>query len=142
MKLQTLVTLTLVLIATSFVTAQKIKPISSSCGLAGKAGDTLIVKGSFNRCMEYSGFQTIKRDSCSSDYQMELNLKNIPENKKLTDNFKKLSKYGCGGSFELTLKGIIIDQSEDGYGHLGSSDVEFLTLDVIRIGKVKYSKLE
>ncbi|MEP4091615.1 hypothetical protein [Reichenbachiella sp.] len=92
--------------------------------------------------MEYSGFQAIKGDSCSSNFQMELNLKKIPENQKLTSNFYQLGEYGCGGHFNLTLTGTLQTDKKTGYGHLGTNNVEFVVLEIQKIGKVKYSKLE
>jgi hypothetical protein len=142
MKLPTLIGLTLFVVALNQANAQKYEQIRTSCELSDRIGDTLTIIGNYDRCMEYSGFQTIKKDSCSSNFQMELDLRKIPENQKLISNFKKLSKYGCGGHFNLTLTGTLRADEKTGYGHLGTNSVEFVVLEIQKIGRVKYSKLE
>lgn len=128
--------------ALSQVNAQNHEKVRTSCELSERIGDTLTIVGKYDRCMEYSGFQTIERDSCSANFQMELNLTNISENRKLTSNFKKLLKYGCGGYFDLTLTGTLSADEETGYGHLGTNNIELIVLEIKKIGKAKYSKLE
>ncbi|NLR91388.1 hypothetical protein [Flammeovirga agarivorans] len=141
MKLNPLIIAFVLTLVSIQLTAQNFKKITTSCDLNYHEGDTLTIKGKFSSCMEYSSFETIKTDSCSSSFQMELNFNEISENQKLTSNFHKLSGR-CGGYFNLTLTGILKKESKNGYGHLGTNNTEFVVIAVEKIGNLKFSKLE
>lgn len=109
--------------------------IVKSCDLNLHLNDTVIVTGTYSKCMEYNSFYLKKRDECKELYNMDLR---FSENSNYTDfkvNFQKLT--GCNQYVELTLKGIIRKQKKH-YGHLGTNNAEFDVLEILVFGKVKH----
>ncbi|WP_158319151.1 hypothetical protein [Aequorivita sinensis] len=88
--------------------------------------------------MEYTGFQTLDKDSCQEQFDMDLNFEQIEFPKDLLNKFYEIQ--GCTGTIKMTLKGILKNDSKDGYGHLGSNNAELIIQKVIDFGKVKYIK--
>ena len=104
-----------------------------------KINDTIVVRGRYSRCMEYSGFSTLEKDSCSAKSSIELNWKGITDNAEFYKKINKINEYGCGGSMGMTLKGVLKKDKLRGYGHAGSSDMELVIVEIIDLKRVKYS---
>lgn len=113
--------------------------IRKSCDLNKKHGNTLIIEGIYTTCMEYSSFQTIKKDKCFNEYQMELELSGKSLNKDLINEIYKM--YACNASRRLILKGII-EKNKFGYGHLNSNNSQINVLEIIEYDDIKYSKIK
>jgi hypothetical protein len=117
--------------------AQKANIIRESCDLALLLGDTVIVEGRYSMCMEYSGFSTIKNDSCSENMGMELSFQHIQQNSKLDKVIAEIRNYGCGATVKLVLQGVVFRDQPDGYGHAGSNQAKMVVTNVLKVGRVK-----
>ena len=113
--------------------------LRKSCDLNERIGDTLIIEGIYSTCMEYSSFQTIKKDKCYEDYQMELELSGQSLNEDLVKKIYEM--YVCNASRRLVLKGTI-EKNEFGYGHLNSNNSRINVLKIIEYDDIKYSKIK
>ena len=119
--------------------SNQIQLINSSCDLQDRVNDTIVVSGSYSRCMEYSRFNTLKNDSCSANSNIELDWKQVGTNHKLYRKINKINEFGCGGSIKMILKGVLKKGKLHGYGHAGSNDMELEVIEVMKLGRVKYS---
>jgi len=113
--------------------------IRKSCELNERLGDTLIVEGIFSTCVEYSSFQTIKKDSCFEDYQMELELSSKNLNQDLVKELYEM--YFCNEYRRLVVKGTI-EKNQFGYGHLNSNNAKIIVIEIIEYDDIKYSKIK
>lgn len=107
--------------------------INKSCDLKALLNDTIIVHGTYSKCVEYESFQLIKNDSCRDSFNMHLIFSDL---KILQTEFKKLQ--GCNQFIELGMKGIVRKDLQS-YGHLGSNNAEFEVLEIIEFGEIKTS---
>jgi len=114
------------------------KIITNACELKNSINDTIVIKGVYYQCMEYTGFKAFSIDSCQEDFDMDLNFYKIELSKDLLKIIYKIE--GCTGTIKMTLKGVLKNDSKIGYGHLGSNNAELILLKVIDFGKVKYIK--
>ena len=55
--------------------------------------------------MEYSGFKTLKKDSCQENFDMDLNFNQIEFPKDLLEKIYKIE--GCTANINMTLNGIL-----------------------------------
>ena len=108
--------------------------IIKSCDLKAHLNDTIIVHGTYSKCVEYESFQLIKNDSCRDSFNMHLIFSDL---KILQPEFKKLQ--GCNQFVELRMKGIVRKDMQS-YGHLGSNNAEFEVLELIEFGEIKTQK--
>lgn len=113
--------------------------ISKSCDINEVLNDTLIIEGVYSTCMEYSSFQTIKKDGCFEDYKMELNLSE--EHIKKTILKKVYDMYACNATRKMVVKGFVRKEKE-GYGHLGTNNAEITVIEVIRLDNIEYGKVK
>jgi hypothetical protein len=104
-----------------------------------KLGETLIIEGIYSTCMEYSSFQTIKKDKCYDNYQMELELSGQSLDKDLVKGIYEM--YVCNASIRLIVKGTI-EKNEYGYGHLSLNNARINVLEIIKYDDIKYSKIK
>lgn len=117
----------------AFYNKQKI--ITGSCELNNKINDTVIIKGIYSECVEYSSFRAIKKDSCTKHFSMSLNFDQIELPKRF---YKTLSKLEfCNQTIEMTLQGILKNNDPNGYGHLGTNNAELIVLKILDYGKIK-----
>jgi hypothetical protein len=114
------------------------KVITKSCELNNRINDTIVIEGVYYQCMEYTGFRTLDKDSCQDQFDMNLNFQQIEFPKDLLNRFYEIQ--GCTGTIKITIKGTLKNDSEIGYGHLGSNNAELIVQKVIDFGKVKYIK--
>jgi hypothetical protein len=114
------------------------KVITKSCELNKQINDTITIRGVFYHCMEYTGFKTIENDSCIENFDMDLNFNEIEFPKDLLAKIYEIE--GCTANIKMTVNGILRNDSEGGYGHLGSNNAELIVLNVFEIGKLKYIK--
>ncbi|WP_179020607.1 hypothetical protein [Winogradskyella forsetii] len=112
------------------------KVITKSCDLNSQINDTITIRGVFYHCMEYTGFKTIENDSCQENFDINLNFNEIAFPKDLLAKIYKIE--GCTANIKMTVNGILKNDSENGYGHLGSNNAELVVLNVFEIGKLKY----
>jgi len=110
--------------------------LTKACELNNRINDTIIIKGVYSQCMEYSGFSAIKKDSCQENYYIYLNFDQITFPKDLLNKFYQIQ--GCNGTIKMTLKGILENDSEIGYGHLGSNNAELIVQKVIDFEELIY----
>ncbi len=108
--------------------------ITKACDLKTHLNDTIIVHGTYSKCVEYESFQLIKNDSCRDSFNMHLIFSDL---KILQTEFKKLQ--GCNQIIELRMKGIVRKDLQS-YGHLGSNNAEFEVLEIIEFGEIKTRK--
>ena len=113
--------------------------VSKSCDLNDLLNDTLIIDGIYSTCMEYSSFQTIKKDDCIEDYKMELNLSEEYIKKSILKNIYDM--YACNATRRMVVKGIV-RKEKGGYGHLGTNNAEITVVEVIRLDDIKYGKVK
>ncbi|MDN3593472.1 hypothetical protein [Zunongwangia endophytica] len=114
------------------------KIITKSCELEKLINTSVVVQGVYYECMEYNGFQTSDKGSCKEKFDIYLNFEQIEIPENLLDKFYQI--HGCTGTIKMTIKGILKNDSENGYGHLGSNNSELIVQKVIDFGKVKYIK--
>ncbi|TMU55532.1 hypothetical protein [Flagellimonas algicola] len=114
--------------------------IYEACELADKINDTIVVRGTYSTCMEYSSFNPVKSDECYDAFDMDLRFNQAHFTKEVEARLDEM--YGCGVSIKLTLRGILRKEKDRKYGHLGSNTAEFDVLDFIEYGKVKFKKLK
>jgi len=112
------------------------KVLTKACELNNRINDTIIIKGIYSQCMEYSVFKPIKKDSCQENYYINLNFDQTVFPKDLLNKFYQIQ--GCNGTIKMTLKGILKNESEIGYGHLGSNNTEMIIQKVIDFGELIY----
>ena len=110
--------------------------ITKSCDLNNVINDTITIRGVYYNCMEYSGFKTLKKDSCQENFDMDLNFNQIEFPKDLLEKIYKIE--GCTANINMTLNGILKNNNVNGYGHLGSNNSEIIVLNVLEVGKLRY----
>ena len=113
--------------------------ITKSCDLNGLLNDTILIDGVLSTCMEYSSFQTIKKDDCISEYKMEFNLSERHIEKSIRKEIYDMN--ACNASRRILVKGIVRKDDLD-YGHLGTNNTEITVIDIIRLGDIKYGKIK
>tara|TARA_B100000767_G_C19266160_1_gene329308 strand:+ start:42 stop:449 length:408 start_codon:yes stop_codon:yes gene_type:complete len=113
--------------------------VSKSCTLNELLNDTLIIDGVYSTCMEYSSFQTIKKDDCFEDYKMELNLSEEHIKKSILKNVYDMN--ACNATRRMIVKGFVRKEKE-GYGHLGTNNAEITVIEFIRLDDIEYEKVK
>lgn len=108
--------------------------IIKSCELQNYINDTIIVRGFYSECVEYSSFYLVKKDKCRDSFNMDLHFSN---NSNFDDYRKDFNQIvGCNQFVELTLKGIARNSIKQ-YGHLGSNNSEFEVIEILNFGKIR-----
>jgi hypothetical protein len=113
--------------------------ITKSCALNGLLNDTIVIDGVYSTCMEYSSFQTIKKDDCFSEYKMELNLSE--KHIKTSIRKKVYDMVACNASRRMVVKGIV-SKDKLNYGHLGTNNAEITVIEIIRLDDIKHRKIK
>lgn len=109
--------------------------ITKACDLKTHLNDTIIVHGTYSKCVEYESFQLIKNDSCRDSFNMQLVFND--NNKSHHADLEKVQ--GCNQFVEICIKGIVRKDLQS-YGHLGSNNAEFEVLEIIEFGEIKTRK--
>lgn len=109
--------------------------ITKACDLKTHLNDTIIVHGTYSKCVEYESFQLIKNDSCRDSFNMQLVFND--NNNSHHSDLEKVQ--GCNQFVEICIKGIV-RKDKQSYGHLGTNNAEFEVLELIEFGEIKTRK--
>lgn len=106
----------------------------NSCDLQTSLNDTIILRGLYSRCVEYSSFHLKNKDACRDSFDLALNFNSTINFEDFKGQFDQLA--GCNQRVELTLRGIARNDKNQ-YGHLGTNNSEFEVLEILNFGKIK-----